>query len=401
MCKKIINWYLMTDGGATKTENDDYIGGWGSVIRGGADLKESLYGSGEIGATNNNMEITAAYKGLEKIKELIEENGGYSNFPMTTIYFISDSAYVINCIKEKWYLSWKKNNWKNSKKEPVANKEEWERLVSIYELLIEEKQVNIVPFHINSHIPKSRLDEGYVKFQKKNKIEISKEGFLSLVALNEEADELATLGQKEFSELNKTEPPKEIEQKTKEPVIICCLGQYAAGKTTLEKGLAAKGVVSSAVSTTTRPMRKGEIEGVDYYFVEKEEFLKRLKRGDMIEFSYIVNTDVWYGLSKNSLQFSKPNFFTVDLVGYRQIKEYAERNGIKVISIYYNIDWRTRMKRAVDRGDALLDITHRMVYDSGRFEGVSSLVDIDLKIDSNVNQEEAQEIAWKEIKKLL
>lgn len=48
-----------------------------------------------------------------------------------TIY--SDSAYIINCITQKWYKKWQTNGWRNSKKEPVANRELWERLIPYFE----------------------------------------------------------------------------------------------------------------------------------------------------------------------------------------------------------------------------------------------------------------------------
>ena len=59
------------------------------------------------------MEITAV---LEAVKIL--------KFPCEiTIY--SDSAYVVNCFKQGWIYNWQKNNWVNSDKKPVKNKELW------------------------------------------------------------------------------------------------------------------------------------------------------------------------------------------------------------------------------------------------------------------------------------
>ena len=76
--------------------------------------------------TNNKAEIFAVIRGLELLFEY------YSPFDKNefvkdklTIY--SDSAYMINGITN-WINSWRANNWMNSKKEPVKNKELWEYL---------------------------------------------------------------------------------------------------------------------------------------------------------------------------------------------------------------------------------------------------------------------------------
>lgn len=71
---------------------------------------------GKKDTTNNVMEITAVIEGLKLLKYPCEAE----------IY--SDSAYVVNAFNQKWIESWKKNGWKNSKKEDVKNRELWEEL---------------------------------------------------------------------------------------------------------------------------------------------------------------------------------------------------------------------------------------------------------------------------------
>lgn len=62
------------------------------------------------------MEITAVLEAVKLLK-----------FPCE-LKIYSDSAYVVNCFNQNWIYSWKKNNWKNSEKKPVKNKELWEEL---------------------------------------------------------------------------------------------------------------------------------------------------------------------------------------------------------------------------------------------------------------------------------
>ena len=89
-------------------------GGWGAILMYG-DVKKEISGFNKQ-TTNNIMEITAVLEALKLLK-----------FPCeVTIY--SDSAYVVNCFKQRWIYNWKKNNWMSSDKKPVKNKELWEEL---------------------------------------------------------------------------------------------------------------------------------------------------------------------------------------------------------------------------------------------------------------------------------
>ena len=63
------------------------------------------------------MELTAACFALEAIEE------GH----VVTVY--SDSSYLVNCMRRGWYEKWRGNGWLNHRKEPVANRDLWERLL--------------------------------------------------------------------------------------------------------------------------------------------------------------------------------------------------------------------------------------------------------------------------------
>ena len=93
-------------------------------------------------STNQRMEILGVIEGLDKAYN------SFDNFNKIIIY--SDSAYVCNCMLQKWYLNWRKNRWKNSKKEPVANKELWETLLLIKEN-IESKNIVIEFIKVKGH----------------------------------------------------------------------------------------------------------------------------------------------------------------------------------------------------------------------------------------------------------
>jgi len=88
-------------------------GGWGALLRYNGKEKE-LYGA-EPHTTNNRMELLAAIKGLESLTRAC------------TVDLYSDSQYLRQGMTQ-WMFSWKRNGWKNSKKEPVKNADLWKAL---------------------------------------------------------------------------------------------------------------------------------------------------------------------------------------------------------------------------------------------------------------------------------
>jgi ribonuclease HI len=106
------------DGACSGNQSADNIGGWGALLHYGETQKE-LRG-GERDTSNQRMELTACIKALESIKR--------NDIPID-VY--SDSAYLINCMQDKWYVRWQKNGWKNAKKQPVENQDLWETLLEV------------------------------------------------------------------------------------------------------------------------------------------------------------------------------------------------------------------------------------------------------------------------------
>ena len=88
-------------------------GGWGVLLKSGSFEKE-LFG-GELGTTNNRMELTAPIEALASLKRSCD----------VVIYL--DSEYVRKGITE-WMANWKKRGWKTAAKKPVVNQDLWMRL---------------------------------------------------------------------------------------------------------------------------------------------------------------------------------------------------------------------------------------------------------------------------------
>ena len=123
--------------------------------------------------------------------------------------------------------------------------------------------------------------------------------------------------------------------KNKEKYIIVLLGKGGSGKDTVMNMIAKEYKnVQTVVSHTTRPMRKGEIEGKNYYFVSDEKFCEMNKNKSFVETRhYNVVTDgspqgcgVWYyGLAQEELEnkLDKGHVIVVlDLQGYKELRKY-------------------------------------------------------------------------------
>ncbi|MCR4750511.1 MAG: guanylate kinase [Lachnospiraceae bacterium] len=110
----------------------------------------------------------------------------------------------------------------------------------------------------------------------------------------------------------------------KKGLLTVVSGFSGAGKGTLMKGLLARyDNYALSVSMTTRAMRPGETEGVEYFFVTKEEFEKSIEEGKLIEHAQYVGN--YYGTPKDyvfeQLDAGKDVLLEIEIQGALQIKE--------------------------------------------------------------------------------
>jgi ribonuclease HI len=90
-------------------------GGWAWIVAPGGEVADS---GGVAHTTNQRMELTA----------VIEALASHANHP-GPILIRSDSTYVVNCFRDEWWKGWQKRGWKNSQRQPVANRDLWEPLI--------------------------------------------------------------------------------------------------------------------------------------------------------------------------------------------------------------------------------------------------------------------------------
>ena len=156
--------------------------------------------------------------------------------------------------------------------------------------------------------------------------------------------------------------------------IFALLGYSSVGKDTiLKQVLKDMDDVKPIISTTTRPMRKGETEGVEYYFIDDTEFFRR--GTDFVE-QRIYHTKVkengiekdatWrYGIERMELEKDDYLIVIVDSVGYKELKNYVGNN--KIVPIFISAPQEELKARALARGDLEAEVDRRLKDDYERF----------------------------------
>jgi guanylate kinase len=109
--------------------------------------------------------------------------------------------------------------------------------------------------------------------------------------------------------------------------VVIVSGPSGAGKTTVVKRLlqASSLPLALSVSATTRPPRPGERDGVDYWFLSRDEFQLRRQRGDFLECFEVYGRDYWYGTLEetvaSSLKQGKWVVLEIDVQGMQSVME--------------------------------------------------------------------------------
>jgi ribonuclease HI len=107
---------IFTDGACSGNPG---AGGFGVILR--CEDREKEISGCEPMTTNNRMELTAVIKALEALKNPCR------------VKLVTDSNYVVQGMTS-WIFQWMRNNWKNSQKKQVLNRDLWEKLLSLSHL---------------------------------------------------------------------------------------------------------------------------------------------------------------------------------------------------------------------------------------------------------------------------
>lgn len=154
----------------------------------------------------------------------------------------------------------------------------------------------------------------------------------------------------------------------KEKNIICLCGEAASGKDTLMRELVKEGL-TPVLSYTTRPIRKNEVDGVDYNFITLEEF----KEKELIEkVQYRVNGETWYyGFPVFKVDPSKTYVLIINPIGLSLLKQ-DKRYSKHLYVVYLNTDETIRHKRYLERENysfkSIINLSERIKQDREDFQ---------------------------------
>ena len=142
--------------------------------------------------------------------------------------------------------------------------------------------------------------------------------------------------------------------------MIILVGASASGKTEIAKKLYASFGMKKAITHTTRPMRQGERQDVDYHFVDKETFLSMKEKDLFVETTFYNGN--YYGCSKAEVGDEK--CIILDPNG---VASFLALHDPHIITFYLKASEETRRYRMSIRGDEEKAIESRIVNDRVAF----------------------------------
>lgn len=134
--------------------------------------------------------------------------------------------------------------------------------------------------------------------------------------------------------------------------IICLMGKSSTGKDTIFKRLLADQTLGlqTIVSYTTRPIRDGECEGIEYFFTDEAGFARWKEQGRIIEArEYHTFYGLWRYFTADDGQITETgNYIMIGtLEAYRSLKEYFGTE--RILPVMIELDDGLRLQRALDR----------------------------------------------------
>jgi guanylate kinase len=152
-----------------------------------------------------------------------------------------------------------------------------------------------------------------------------------------------------------------------------------AGKTTIARKLLEEdGSISLSVSVTTRPIRPGEVEGEDYFFVDRPEFEHRVEAGHFFEWAEVFGH--CYGTPKahirDGLKQGRDFLFDVDWQGTQQLYQKAETDVVRVFILPPSLSELKRRltARAADTPDVIAYRMERARAEISHWDGYDYVV---------------------------
>ena len=178
--------------------------------------------------------------------------------------------------------------------------------------------------------------------------------------------------------------------------MICILGKTASGKNAIIEKLQKEYGYKRIVTYTTRPMRDGETQDVDYHFIGKTDFIQMIERDELAEWKVYESAfgQWYYGVAKKDIDNDPDKILIITPAGYRDITDSL---GHKPKSLYIYANNATIKNRLRLRGDNEDESKRRIEQDNKDFKDMIFLAD---KIVYNNEEDDLDDVVHKVIEVL-
>lgn len=155
--------------------------------------------------------------------------------------------------------------------------------------------------------------------------------------------------------------------------MLILIGKTCSGKDTILNELVKRGY-KKLITYTTRPIRKGEIDGISYNFITDEEFQDKINTGYFMEYQAFQTTNgTWY-YGSALIDYEKATDKTVVILTPQGYKNFLKNVFIPHNAIYIYANNNTISKRLKKRGDSREEAERRLLHDNEDFKGIENEV---------------------------
>jgi guanylate kinase len=191
---------------------------------------------------------------------------------------------------------------------------------------------------------------------------------------------------------------------------IALCGKSASGKNAIQDtSLSKLSFLKPIVSITSRPIREGEKEGVDYDFVSHEQIMEFLLSDKLIEHRVYYpegSDDEWiYGISQDSVDKDSDNIYIVilDIKGLQEFINYVGKEN--VLSFYIDASAKTRLLRSLNRqpnatDEQVCEFARRLLADDKDFDKACKYTDFTLTNETQEDFDSCMELLTRWIENL-
>lgn len=192
--------------------------------------------------------------------------------------------------------------------------------------------------------------------------------------------------------------------KNENNVLFILSGPSGVGKSTVGISLInflGRDKIRRVVTTTTRPPRAGEVDGVDYFFVSKEKFISKIKDGVFLE--YAITNDEYYGSLTSdimsTLESDVDALLTIDVKGVEQILKVRENIPFKIVTIFLFLEDFDELRERIENRGSETEVTLRKRLDTAKYE-MSKMSIYDFVVKSRTMDDDLQSLVniYKKVK---